>query len=86
MTELQTMPAYVLPAKALRAGDFVVTPDGSVGLLSEIKLFEKSTVQFGASGPYQQWDWKTLRHATLREVNDAGLVGVGGRILGDNWS
>jgi hypothetical protein len=61
---------------ALREGDMVVTPRG-VGLLTALRVFGHSTVAFGAGGPEGQFDWRSLRVATLSEIREAGLDGVG---------
>jgi len=48
------------PATAIKVGDMVVCPDGSVGLLSELYTVGGWTclVQFGASGPFRRYSWK----------------------------
>lgn len=64
-------------ACALKNGDMVVCSDGTVGLLAHVRVWGTSSVQFGASGPFRQYPWKTLRCATMKEIKDAGLYGVG---------
>jgi hypothetical protein len=63
-------------ATALREGDMVVTTRG-VGLLTTLRIFGHSTVAFGAGGPEGQFDWRSLRVATLSEIREAGLDSVG---------
>jgi hypothetical protein len=64
-------------AVALREGDMVVCPDGTIGLLSELRAIGLSQVQFGAAGPFRRFSWKNLRRAAPVEIEDEGLHGVG---------
>jgi len=64
-------------ATAIKEGDMVICPDGDIGLLSEHRIVGSCAVQFGAGGPFKRYPWKTLRRATMKEIIDAGLHGVG---------
>lgn len=56
----------------------VVCPDGSVGLLAEIRFPPRlCAVQFGASGPFRRFSLHRLRYASGNDIRDAGLLGVG---------
>lgn len=78
MRKTRSRPVAPRPeASALHTGDMVVCPDGRVGLLAIVRVWGTSTVQFGTDGPFKQYPWKTLRRATLDEIADAGLEGVG---------
>jgi hypothetical protein len=66
-------------------GYFVVCPSGRIGLAVDDKphatrpKWTVITVQFGAGGPYQDYLQQALRYATVDEVKDVGLYGVGGQ-------
>ena len=70
-----------MPQQALsfKNGDFVVVPDGQVGMIYDIQAFGHTGVQFGASGPCEFFNWKELKLATGQQVRLAGLTGVGDR-------
>jgi hypothetical protein len=55
----------------------VVCPDGGVGLLVDLRAAGLSGVTFGSGGPVRLYNWRTLRPATVAEIEDAGLSGVG---------
>ena len=63
----------------MKIGDFVVnTKTGSIGLLARMSLTtNRCTVRHGASGPTAVWALSNARRATLDEIADAGLSGVG---------
>jgi hypothetical protein len=46
-------------------------------LLSDLALYSVR-VQFGADGPFRTYTSRGLRHATLTEVHEQHLEGVGG--------
>ena len=64
-------------ATTLSEGDMVVCPDGSVGLLSHLRIRSACAVQFGSAGPFRRHMWTVLRRATVDEIKDAGLWDVG---------
>lgn len=60
-------------------GDMVVTRRGRIGLLSQIwpNAINQAVVQFGAAGPFRAYKLGNLRRATMQEIEEAGLHGVG---------
>lgn len=70
--------AYSGPAAAIKTGDMVVVPDGSIGLLMHLNLTSKgAAVIFGNNGSPSYFNWQSLRRATMAEIKAAGLHGVG---------
>ena len=64
-----------------RFGDAVVVErTGRIGMASLIAK-RYVTVQFGASGPFRRYPVGSLRHATLAEVEAAGMYGTGFKII-----
>lgn len=69
-------------AEALREGDMVICkPFGrkrhTIGLLVKLRITSPCIVQFGSAGPIEGYAWTSLRRATIQEIKDAGLWGVG---------
>ena len=74
----------MLETKELKINDAVLVKSNSrIGRLSNIN--ENSfTIQFGQSGPYKRFKKSSIRHATLSEVKNAGMYGVGFNIIDEN--
>lgn len=70
--------------KIKTSGYFIVCPNGDIGLAVDDKphpVFPDVTVvvvQFGSDGPFKPFKESVLRYATVDEVKEAGLYGVGG--------
>lgn len=57
-------------------GTMVVDPRGRIGMTCNIYP-KKVRVQYGSAGPHATILKKSLRVATVEEIKDAGLEGVG---------
>lgn len=68
------------PDIRFQEGDAVITPDGRIGMVCRF-VTRFVLVQFGAAGPVSRWSPLSLRHATIKEVKDAGMYGTGFNIL-----
>ena len=63
-----------------RRGDFVVCPDGRIGMADADQSEDTSgmiCVKFGSAGPHVDYSFSALRWATPDEICDAGFDGVG---------
>ena len=63
-------------ATHIRAGDMVVCPDASVGVLLDVRGSHAEVI-FGPAGPARMYSWRALRQATPEEITEADLDGVG---------
>jgi hypothetical protein len=70
----KTPPAHII-------GDMVVTASGRVGLALHERLTSNHTWKLGIAyvnnGPLSWFPASALRRATMKEITDAGLYGVG---------
>lgn len=65
-------------ALALKRGDMAVDGDGDVGLVADPRdVTGLVLIQYGGEGPFKRWLPQVVRHATLAEIEAAGLDGVG---------
>ena len=64
-----------------REGDAVITSDMRIGMISRLgKTYAE--VQFGSAGPFANRRLVSLKLATIRQVRNAGMYGVGFNIRG----
>lgn len=65
-------------ARAMTRGDMVVDGEGGIGLVIEARdVTGLVRVTYGGDGPVRTWLPQVVRHATLAEINAAGLGSVG---------
>jgi hypothetical protein len=65
----------------LKIGDAILIKFNSrIGHLSKITN-DYYTIQLGQSGPYKTFKKQSIRHATLEEVENAGMYGISFNIV-----
>ncbi len=57
-------------------GTMVIDPRGRVGMVDTV-LLRSCKIMYGSAGPYATILKKNLRVATVEEIRNAGLEGVG---------
>jgi hypothetical protein len=65
-----------------REGDAIITSDMRIGMISRLVSKNYVQVQFGSAGPFVHRRRVSLKLATVQQVKDAGMYGVGFNIRG----
>lgn len=65
-------------ASCIKTADMVVTSSGLIGLLVDLSIAPLGAhVQFVNNGKIRRYNWQSLRRATMQEIVDAGMHGIG---------